>query len=341
MKAAIRQGSLFWRPDFGFSDDFPKPKLMEHNHVLLKVLAAAINPVDYKLPRPIGGKVYGIDVCGQVIEVGSGVTNWKVGDLVFGRSTSGSVAEYCLAGANEIARVPESYLTPVQAAALPVAYLTAVTGWNRVGLVDILENSSAASTTAAKIPECMVILGASGGCGLAASQLARGWGVKRIVGVCSAKNASYVKEMGGITEVLDYNDQTAMKEFADVNAGKIDHVYDTASFSGQGEDYNEWSLKLLKKDTGSYVALNGSVGTFLRFLILGGTGFRDRRQTLHITTFSTEGLELVIELLRKSTLKPDVHVMEFSKEGCQSGLEKLRSRRTKGKIVFDVVESRA
>lgn len=339
MKAAIRLGSLFWRPDFGFSDDFPKPNLTEPNHVLLKVLAVAINPVDYKLPRPIGGKVYGIDVCGQVMEVGSGVTNWNVGDVVFGRSYSGSMAEYCLASANEIARVPEDYLTPVQAAALPVAYLTAVTGWNRVGLVHILENSSSPSATASTIPECMVILGASGGCGLAASQLARGLGVKRIVGVCSAKNASYVKEVGGITEVLDYNDQTAMKEFEAANAGKIDHIYDTASFSGHGEDYNEWSLKLLKKDTGSYVALNGSASTFLRFLVLGGKGFSDRRQTLHLTTFSTQGLDLVIELVKKSTLKPDVHVMEFSKEGCQSGLEKLRSRRTKGKIVFDVVAS--
>lgn len=338
MKAAIRQGSLLWRPHFGFSDDFPKPKLTQPNHVLLKVLAASINPVDYKLPRPIGGKVYGIDVCGQVVEVGSGVTNWKVGDVVFGQSASGSMAEYCLAGTNEIARVPDDYLTPVQAAALPVAYLTAVTGWNRVGLVNIMDGSAAVAT-AAIVPDCMIIVGASGGCGLAASQLARGLGVKRIVGICSAKNASYVTSVGGITEVLDYNDEAAMKEFAAANAGKIDHIYDTASYSGHGEDYNEWSLKLLKKDTGSYVALNGKVGKFLYFMVFGGRGFRDRRQTLHIAKFSTQGLDVVMELLSKSTLKPDVQVMEFSKEGCECGLELLRSRRTKGKIVFDVSKS--
>jgi NADPH:quinone reductase len=254
MKAAHREG-YFWWSHFRFSNDFPKPKITQPNQVLLKVEAAAINPADYKVPKPFFGDVYGIDVCGRVVEVGSDVIGLQSGDLVFGQGP-GSMAEFCVADASKVTKVPD-WLTPIEAAALPVAYLTAVTAWERVSLSD-----------AAAPPESMMIIGASGGCGLAASQLAKGFGVKRIIGVCSIKNASYVKERGGVTEVLDYSDAAAMKEFSDANAGKIDHIYDTASFSGHGEDYTKWSLMLLKKDTGSYVALNGSVSSFVRFLLL-------------------------------------------------------------------------
>jgi NADPH:quinone reductase len=323
MKAAHRQGYLWWSR-FEFSNDFAKPKITQPNQVLLQVEAAAINPADYKVPRPFFGDVYGIDVCGRVVEVGSDVSGLQSGDLVFGQGHTGSMAEYCVADAGKVTKVPD-WLTPIEAAALPVAYLTAVTAWERVSLFD-----------EAAPPESMMIIGASGGCGLAASQLAKGFGVNRIIGVCSIKNTSYVKEQGGVTEVLDYSDATAMKEFSDTNAGKIDHIYDTASFSGHGEDYNKWSLNLLKKDTGSYVALNGSVSSFLHFLCLGGSGFSDKRQTLHLTKFSRQGLELLLDLLQKSSLKPDVHVMEFSKVSCEAGFEMLRSRRTKGKIVFDI-----
>lgn len=327
MKAAHRQGYLWWSR-FAFSDDFAKPKITQPNQILLKVEAAAINPADYKVPRPFFGDVFGIDVCGRVVEVGSDVSDWKSGDLVFGQGQTGTMAEYCLADARKVTKVPD-WLTSIEAAAVPVAYLTAVTAWERVSMFD---------ETAP--PESMMIIGASGGCGLAASQLAKGLGVKRIIGVCSIKNTSYVKERGGVTEVLDYSDITAMKDFSDANTGKIDHIYDTASFSGHGEDYNKWSLNLLKKDIGSYVALNGSVSSFLRFLCLGGSGFSDKRQTLHMTTFSRQGLERVLDLLKKASLKPDVRVMEFSKVSCEAGFEMLRSRRTKGKIVFDIACSR-
>jgi NADPH:quinone reductase-like Zn-dependent oxidoreductase len=163
-------------------------------------------------------------------------------------------------------------------------------------------------------------------------------GVKRIVGICSTKNADYVKDCGGVTEVLDYNDEVAMKAFLDANAGTIDHVYDAASYSGgQGiQDYHEWSLQLLKEKSGTYVALNGSFGSFFRFFVLGGTGFRDSRQTLHVTTFSTKYLQRVLELLMKAKLKPDVNMISFSPEGCEAGFKQLRSRRTKGKIVYEI-----
>jgi NADPH:quinone reductase-like Zn-dependent oxidoreductase len=307
--------------------NFPKPKIEHPNHILLQVLASAINPVDYKLPRPFApSEVYGIDVCGRIVEVGSSVTQWSVGDVVFGKGL-GSLAEFCIADANQVTKIPD-WLTPHEAAAIPVAYLTAVTGWNRVS---ILSKSDFTDYT-------MVIIGASGGCGLAAAQLATGLGVKRIVGICSSKNADYVKDCGGVTEVLDYNDEVAMKAFLDANAGTIDHVYDAASYSGgQGiQDYHQWSLQLLKENSGNYIALNGSVGSFFRYFVLGGTGFRDSRQTLHLTTFSTTDLQRVLELLMKAELKPDVNIMTFSQEGCEAGFNLLRSRRTKGKIVYDV-----
>ena len=80
--------------------------------------SAAINPVDYKLPRVIAGSVAGLDVSGVVERVGSGVIGLCVGDTVFGRATLGSLTDYTLVSSEEVAIKPE-WLPYDQAAARP------------------------------------------------------------------------------------------------------------------------------------------------------------------------------------------------------------------------------
>jgi NADPH:quinone reductase-like Zn-dependent oxidoreductase len=93
MKAAVRTGILGWT--ISFKTDHPKPShdTLKPNEVLLRVKSAAINPVDYKLPRLIGGKVVGIDVSGIVEKVGEDVTTLQEGDHVFGRAINGKGVE--------------------------------------------------------------------------------------------------------------------------------------------------------------------------------------------------------------------------------------------------------
>jgi len=318
MKAAIRSG--FPTSHLAFSNDFAVPKSTKSDHVLIKVNAAAINPVDYKLPKLFAGDIYGIDMCGTITEVGSGVTTLSVGDLVFGPAATGSLAEFTTADATKIAKVPSGW-TPVEAAALPVAYVTAVTGFAKGGI------------TATSPKESVLVIGASGGCGIAACQIAHGMGVKRIIGICSSANAEFVKA-NGATEVVDYHDTVGLQKFYSDNAGMIDFVYDAATGSGGGEMYAGATLPLLKKD-GTYIALNGKASNWMGQFFFG-RGFKDKRQKMHLTAHSTAALETVTTMLDKNKYRPTLIHFDFSEAGVKSGFEQLKSRRTKGKLVCEV-----
>ena len=112
------------------------------NHVLVKVAATSVNPVDLKIRQgavadiaPDFPAVLHGDVAGVIEAVGEGVTNFKAGDEVYAcaggvKGTSGALAEYMLADADLVAHKPKS-LSMAEAAALP---LVSITAWN--GLVD-------------------------------------------------------------------------------------------------------------------------------------------------------------------------------------------------------------
>jgi NADPH:quinone reductase-like Zn-dependent oxidoreductase len=141
--------------------------------VLVRVLAAGVNPVDCKTRRGDGVArwvgpppfVDGWDVCGEVVATGYGVTRFKVGDLVFGMPRfprlAGAYSEFVAAPSLQFARAPEG-VSPIEAASLPLAALTA---WQC--LVD-----------AAQVREGQTVLvhGAGGGVGHLAVQIAKARG---------------------------------------------------------------------------------------------------------------------------------------------------------------------
>lgn len=325
MKAAVRTGILGWT--IVFKDDQPKPShdALKPNEVLLQVKSAAINPVDYKLPKLIAGKVVGIDVSGIVEKVGADVTDFQEGDHVFGRSIngkgamSGSLAEWSVVRMNEIAKKPD-YLQFDEAAALPTAYLTGVNSLRDAGKM--------------KEGSTVLIIGASGGCGLAGCQLAKGLGASRIVGICSGKNFEFVRAHGGVDELVDYTDTVAVHKFVDENAGQFDCIYDTATGSGNGEDYVSTSIPtLLKEGTGKYVQINGKPSDWMRRL----TGMEKESRSMVLTKPKAKtDLELVAELLQVTNSKPFLNVKEFSEAGVNDAFMQLKGRRTKGKIVFNI-----
>ncbi len=98
---------------FKLDDTYPLPKYSP-NQVVIKVMAAAINPVDYKLIfakipflRWLWPKTVGRDVSGVIVEVGNNVLKFKVGDRVFGKPLTGALQEYSTADKDEIALKPE------------------------------------------------------------------------------------------------------------------------------------------------------------------------------------------------------------------------------------------
>lgn len=326
-----------------FETNVSKPTFPQNeankDKVFIKVLSAAINPVDYKLPRFLAGSsVVGLDVCGIVEEVGKNIVgdHMQVGDVVYGKATTGSLAEYTTARASEVAKAPppsssvpdEDSWKPEELASLQVAYVSALQCLQKGNIVN-----SSSSSTAEDEDKTVLVIGASGGCGIAGLQLCRAVGVKRIVAICSAKNVQYVQDAGA-TQVVDYNAPTEMADFFQNNVGLFDCVFDVATGSGGGEDYREKSLVLLKKDTGKYTALNGSPSNWFRKF----ASQEKENQHMILCQSNTADLTLVVELLNKISVRPLTTVMPFTEEGIQEAFRQLKSRRTKGKLAFNISE---
>ena len=169
------------------------------DQVLLRVHAAAANPLDWHLvrgePRP-GRLAFGLlhpkeirvgrDVAGEVVAVGKSVTRFRPGDAVFG-VCPGAFAEYACAKETKLAAKPAA-VTFEQAASAPIAGLTALQGLRDLGKVGSGKK--------------VLINGAAGGVGTFAVQIAKALGAE-VSGVCSARNADLVRSLGA-DRVLDY-----------------------------------------------------------------------------------------------------------------------------------------
>lgn len=208
----------------------PVPAL-ESNDVLIKVHAAALNPVDWKIREGyLAGMLehklpltLGWDVAGEISAIGEGVTDWSVGDAVYSRpniARDGSYAEYIAIDASEIALKPSS-LDWNHAAAVPLAALTA---WQ--SLYDFAD---------VKAGERVLIQAGAGGVGSFAIQLAKLRGA-HVISTCSSKNVDFLKSLGA-DEVIDYTQQD-VGELKD-----LDVVFDTL-----GGDALASSWQTLKAD---------------------------------------------------------------------------------------------
>ena len=167
--------------------------------VLVRVHAVSVNPADWHfltgtpylmrvgtgLSKP-KDRVLGMDFAGRVEEVGSGVTGLQPGDEVYG-ARSGAFAEYISAPENSMAPKPAN-LSFEQAAAVPVAGVTALQGLRDKGKLQAGQRA--------------LIVGASGGVGTFAVQIAKALGAE-VTGVCSTRNLERVSSLGA-DRVIDY-----------------------------------------------------------------------------------------------------------------------------------------
>jgi NADPH:quinone reductase-like Zn-dependent oxidoreductase len=157
----------------------PVPK---DGEVLIKVRAASVNPLDWRLKsrRP------GVDVAGEVVAVGKGATQFKQGDAVFG-TCRGAFAEYGCTAETALVVKPEKF-TFEQAASVPIAGLTAWQGLRDKGRLQSGQK--------------VLINGAAGGVGTFAVQIAKAFGAE-VTGVCSTGNVEMVRSLGA-DQVVDY-----------------------------------------------------------------------------------------------------------------------------------------
>ncbi len=183
--------------------DLPKPTPTD-DQVLVKVHASSVNPLDwhimradpflvrfengfFKPKRPIN--IPGADLAGVVEAVGPKVTQFKVGDAVYGgRDGGGGFAEYACLSQRALVHQPQG-LSFEQTASVPVAALTALQALRRGG--EILSGQR------------VLINGASGGVGTFAVQIAKALGAAHVTGVCSTANVELVRSIGA-DAVVDY-----------------------------------------------------------------------------------------------------------------------------------------
>src|SRR5712675_1365114 len=199
-----------------------------HDEVLIKVHAAAVNPIDWKMRAGHVKEVFpltfpstlGWDVSGTVEEAGDNATQFKRGDEVYALVKGGGYAEYVVAKATVVAKKPRT-LDHVHAAAVPVAGLTA---WQALFEVAQL-----------RAGQKVLIHAAAGGVGNLAVQLAKARGAY-VIGTASSKNQAFLGELG-VDKAVDYQ----KTRFEDV-VRDVDVVLDTI-----GGDTQERSFKVLKK----------------------------------------------------------------------------------------------
>jgi 2-desacetyl-2-hydroxyethyl bacteriochlorophyllide A dehydrogenase len=183
--------------------------------ILLKIRSSCINPIDWKMRQGhmtarYGSEfpmILGWDCSGTVAELGKDVSNFAIGDEVFARSdvgTGGCYAEYSAINITTAIHKPPS-LSHAEASSIPLVGLTAING-----LIKCANLQS---------DQRVLIVGASGGVGTLAIQIAKNIGA-HVTGVCSTNNVDLVKSLGADV-VIDYNEQDATKY------GPYDVFYDT------------------------------------------------------------------------------------------------------------------
>jgi alcohol dehydrogenase len=312
--------------------DYPVPQAVE-GHVVIRVRASSFNYHDVftvkgmpgiKVPLPV---IIGLDMAGEIAEVGTGVAKWKAGDRVLvnplnkrkglmGEMMDGGMAEYCLVAADQLVAVPNG-VSFEDAASLPVAYGTA--------------HRMLITHKTVKKGDRVVVLGASGGVGTGCVILAKLLGAEVIACASGETKARRLKELGA-DEVVDYT-KTDWSKWAIEKYGKPQRrsyeggVDVVVNFTG-GDTWVP-SLRCIKRGG--------------KLLVCGATAGHDPKEDLRYVwsfeieikgsnSFYDDDLAALMELIQQGKIKPVVDKV-LPLEQAAEGLRLIQDREIFGKVV--------
>jgi len=306
----------------------PAPK---DDEVLIKIHAASINSRDWRMMRanpffirlvPGGflqpkNKILGADVAGRVEAVGSSVKQFKPGDEVFGYLPSatgrGTFAEYVCANENAITLKPGN-LTFEQAAALPVAALTALQGLRDKGNIQSGQK--------------VLINGASGGVGTFAVQIAKAFGAE-VTAVCSTRNLDTARSLG-VDHVIDYTKE----DFA-----KNGQHYDLILAANGDRSISDYRRALSPK--GVYVQTGGSMAQMSQAMFQGPwismTGSQ-KLGNMGVAKPNQNDLIIMKELLESGKVKPVID-RTYPLSEVAAAIRYLEEGHAQGKVVITVAHN--
>ena len=286
----------------------PEPK---ENEVLVRVIAAGVNPIDAIIREGTYAKEFGAhlplvpgyDIAGVVEKAGAKITKLKAGDAVYGYvRRGGGYAEYAVATEEEVSLKPKS-ISFVSAAAVPVAGLTA---WQ--ALIDAAK---------LKAGQTVLIHGGSGGVGTMAIQIAKARGA-HVVATASTPNQDLLKELGADVAI----DYTKVK-FEEA-AKDVDVVLDSV-----GRDTLARSYGVVKK--------GGFIATLVSRLDQAELDKRGIRGASIMAKPNAKELVEITKLIEEKKIRPVVTRM-ISLADAVNAQQQIATHHTRGKIVLRIAD---
>jgi NADPH:quinone reductase-like Zn-dependent oxidoreductase len=297
------------------------------NDVLIHVRAAGVHLGDWHLMtgqpylmrimgfglRAPKAHVRGTDVAGTVVAVGARVSEVRVGDEVFG-SCDGSYAEYATARADTLAPKPAN-LSFGQAAVVPTSAVTALTAVRDAGHVTAGQR--------------VLVIGASGGVGLFAVQLAKAFGAE-VTGVCSTTKVALVRSAGA-DHVLDYTQE---------DIGSSSQRYDVIIDMGGNRPLGQLRRSLSPRGTLVLVGGEGggrwigsAMGRSLRALVL--SPFISQKLRMVVATVKRGDLQALSQLIESGQVTPIIDTT-YPLRDVPDALRRLRTGHAHGKLAIAI-----
>ncbi len=325
MKAVVQD--IYGSPDTLRFTEIEMPVIGD-DEVLVKVLAAGVDPGVWHLMtgRPYLVRLMGMgvrrpkvrvkgrDLSGVVDAVGRRVTRFRPSDEVYGVTMAGSFAEYTRSRDKDLARKPAN-LTFEKAAAVPISGMTALQGLRDVGRVQSGQD--------------VLVIGAAGGVGSFAVQLAHAFGA-RVTGMCSTAKTDLVRSIGA-DDVIDYT-----REGVDARGPQFDLILDTAGrrpLSSLGRALTPHGTLVIVGGEGGGRWLGGFDRQILRAPVR--SMFSDQRLRAVVAKERTEDLEYLTTLIEEGKVTPVID-RTFPLREAPEAIRYLALGHPGGKIVVTV-----
>ncbi len=305
-------------------NDVEKPTPAD-DEVLVKVHAAAVNPLDWhflqgtpyflRLMSGLGAPNdtrLGVDFAGTVETVGRNVTRFKPGDEVFGWAT-GAFAEYVSVGENAALTMKPADVSFEQAASAPIAAVTALQALRDLGKLEQGQK--------------VLINGASGGVGTFAVQIAKSFGAE-VTGVCSTRNVEMVRSIGA-DHVFDYTKEDYVE-----SGQQYDLIIDMVGNRSLREN------RRVLKPEGTLVIVGGGKGNWLgpmmtpiKALML--SPFVDQEMGLILAEMNKEDLATLGDLMQSGKVTPVID-RRYGLSEVPAAIRYSEEGHARGKIIIDL-----
>ena len=295
------------------------------DEVLIRVHAAGINRPDILqrqglYPAPADASpILGLEVAGEITEIGKGVTEWKIGDKVCALVNGGGYAEYAVAPAAQCLPIPDNF-SFVQAAALPETFFTV---WH-----NLFQRAQL------KAGETLLVHGGTSGIGTTAIQLAVAFGVNVFATAGSKEKCQAIRSLGAVA--INYREQDFVAEIKTQTQGQgVNVILDMV-----GGDYIQRNFSAAAKDARivNIAFLNGSkteldlMPLMLKRLTLTGSTLRAQSPQFK-AKIAQELKKQVWPLLDQQKIKPIIDsVFPFSE--IAKAHERMESSQHIGKIIL-------